>query len=89
MLFVTHSALGDNDVYKRVYYWFNAFAFTLLPLLLLAVFNCFLINAVRQSRKARRSMTQVGTERRTAYDSTRLNGGAAQCFWAERLRTVR
>ncbi|XP_034246935.1 FMRFamide receptor-like [Thrips palmi] len=52
------SRLGDNDLYKTLYYWSSVTIFTLLPLLLLAVFNCFLINAVRQSRRARRSMTQ-------------------------------
>lgn len=52
------SEFGDNYVYRTVYYWFTATAFMIVPLLLLAVFNCFLINAVRQSRKARRTMTQ-------------------------------
>ncbi|KAE8741276.1 FMRFamide Receptor [Frankliniella occidentalis] len=52
------SWLGANEVYISIYSWFSALLFMALPLLMLAVFNCFLINAVRQSRRARRSMTQ-------------------------------
>ncbi|XP_043211092.1 FMRFamide receptor-like [Amphibalanus amphitrite] len=45
--------LGDNDEYKKAFYWFSAVVFTFIPLVLLAVFNMFLILAVKESRRQR------------------------------------
>ena len=47
----------------QVFYWFTAFMFILLPLVLLAVFNSFLIHIVKQSRATRRTMTNTAAER--------------------------
>nr|XP_053644962.1 uncharacterized protein LOC128697364 [Cherax quadricarinatus] len=53
------SRLGQDSRYRHSYYWFTAVTFILLPLCLLAVFNFFLIQAVRTSKLHRRKMTMV------------------------------
>ena len=53
------SSLGDNTLYKTIYYWLTTSLFTFIPLLLLTVFNSFLIRSVHISRKERSQMTQV------------------------------
>ena len=45
--------LGLSAEYQQVFYWFIAVVFTFIPLLLLAVFNLFLILAVKESRRQR------------------------------------
>ncbi|CAL4059756.1 unnamed protein product, partial [Meganyctiphanes norvegica] len=40
--------LGLDNTYRLLYYWFTAVTFILLPLMLLATFNFFLIQAVRR-----------------------------------------
>lgn len=53
--------LGRNDIYKKAYNWFCIVTFICMPLLVLAVLNWFLINAVNQSRRNRTRLTcQVG-----------------------------
>lgn len=67
------SALGDNNAYITVFFWFSAVTFTLLPLLLLSVFNTLLIIEVKRSGHLRRSLSerpysrkaQVGKDRKT------------------------
>ncbi|XP_018323381.1 uncharacterized protein LOC108735748 [Agrilus planipennis] len=49
--------LGKNKTYQKVYYWFSSIVFGLLPLVLIATFNCFLVNAVYKSQKQRKVMT--------------------------------
>lgn len=59
------TALGSNKTYQNVMRWYSAICFALLPLVLIALFNCFLIHAVYRSQKRRRKMTssqQVGTQ---------------------------
>ncbi|XP_066990671.1 thyrotropin-releasing hormone receptor-like [Macrobrachium rosenbergii] len=58
-----YSVLGSHTTYKKVFYWFTAVIFILLPLVLLAVFNSFLIHVVKQSRAQRRKMTNQRVER--------------------------
>lgn len=54
--------LGRNDIYKKAYNWFCIVTFICVPLLVLAVLNWFLINAVNQSRRNRTRLTcQVRT----------------------------
>lgn len=54
--------LGKNDIYKKAYNWFCIVTFICVPLLVLAVLNWFLINAVNQSRRNRTRLTcQVRT----------------------------
>ena len=49
-----HNAhLGNNEEYRQTFYWVNAVVFTFIPLLLLGVFNLFLILAVKESRRQR------------------------------------
>ena len=52
------SDLGQNDLYKTVYYYLNVILFALIPFLLLAIFNAFLIRSVHISHKKRNTMTQ-------------------------------
>lgn len=55
--------LGQNETYQTAIYWFNAIIFALLPLVLIATFNSFLINALYKSHRSRKEMTnsQVST----------------------------
>lgn len=53
---LTH--LGDNKTYKTLFYWFTSIIFVFLPLILMATFNCFLVNAVRKSQVTRKRMTK-------------------------------
>ncbi|XP_076066241.1 FMRFamide receptor-like [Oratosquilla oratoria] len=59
---LNYSRLGSNSTYKKIYYWFTAVVFIILPLILLAIFNSFLISAVNRSKITRRKMTHA-TER--------------------------
>lgn len=56
------TSLGKNKTYKNIFYWFSSIVFGLLPLALIATFNCFLVNAVYKSNKQRKKLTntQVG-----------------------------
>lgn len=56
-LFIKSSRLGSNSTYIKVFYNFTSVVFVFLPLVLLATFNCFLIQAVRRSHKMRNKMT--------------------------------
>ncbi|XP_069156361.1 FMRFamide receptor [Procambarus clarkii] len=68
-LAMDYSVLGSNDTYRKVFYWFTAVVFILLPLVLLAVFNSFLIHVVKQSRAQRCTMTNQRVERDTHSQS--------------------
>jgi hypothetical protein len=57
-LYPTYSEFGQNDNYKTYYYWFTSALFVFIPLILLAVFNSFLIKSVHVSGRARSVMTQ-------------------------------
>ena len=52
------SDLGKNSTYRTVYSWLFSALFVFVPLLLLGIFNSFLIRSVHVSRKARTHMTQ-------------------------------
>lgn len=54
----TLSDLGENEIYKSIYYWLTAALFVFVPLFLLAIFNSFLIRSVHISRRQRNDMTQ-------------------------------
>ncbi|XP_044270726.1 FMRFamide receptor isoform X4 [Tribolium madens] len=49
--------LGKNKNYKIFISWFPALCFALIPLILIATFNCFLVHAVYKSQSRRRKMT--------------------------------
>ncbi|KAG8229458.1 hypothetical protein J437_LFUL005563, partial [Ladona fulva] len=54
----TYSELGRDKTYRAVFYWFTSITFVFFPLILLFVFNSFLIHAVHTSRRRRFKMTQ-------------------------------
>ena len=54
---IIYSDFGHNLLYKNVYYYSTAVLFVFLPLLILSVFNIFLIRSVRVSAVRRRTMT--------------------------------
>lgn len=53
------TSLGKNKTYKNIFYWFSSIVFGLLPLALIATFNCFLVNAVYKSNKQRKKLTNT------------------------------
>ncbi len=55
---VTFSELGQNELYKTIYYWSTVVLFVFVPFLLLTIFNTFLIRSVHISRRQRRTMTR-------------------------------
>lgn len=46
-----NTELGLNAWYRFVYHWFSTIVFVIVPVLILTIGNCFLIRAVRQSRR--------------------------------------
>lgn len=51
------TSLGNNETYGTFMNWYSAIFFGLLPLVLIATFNCFLVHAVYMSQRRRRRMT--------------------------------
>jgi len=51
--------LGKLQSYRTIFYWFTSLVFVFLPLVLLVVFNSFLVLAVHRSQRQRRHLTQV------------------------------
>ncbi|XP_031356394.1 G-protein coupled receptor daf-37-like [Photinus pyralis] len=51
------TSLGKNRIYRSMFYWFSAIVFAVLPLALIATFNCFLIHSVYKSYQTRKVMT--------------------------------
>ncbi|RZC43234.1 uncharacterized protein BDFB_008730, partial [Asbolus verrucosus] len=51
--------LGNNKIYQTFMYWYSALFFALVPLVLIATFNCFLVHAVYKSQSRRRKMTNT------------------------------
>ncbi|XP_018567617.1 FMRFamide receptor-like isoform X4 [Anoplophora glabripennis] len=51
------TSLGKNDTYMTIMYWYSSLCFCLIPLILIATFNSFLVRAVYLSQKMRRQMT--------------------------------
>ncbi|CAG9824171.1 unnamed protein product [Phaedon cochleariae] len=56
-IFVESTDLGKSKVYTDFIYWYSALFFGMIPLALIATFNCFLVRAVYLSQKIRRVMT--------------------------------
>ncbi|GBN56629.1 FMRFamide receptor [Araneus ventricosus] len=55
---VEYSDLGNNPVYVTVYYWVISVIIVFIPLLLLTIFNAFLIKSVHSSKSRRKTMTR-------------------------------
>lgn len=51
--------MSHNKTYRTVFYWFTTVTFVFIPLILLGIFNSFLIHAVHKSQQQRCRMTQV------------------------------
>lgn len=51
------TSFGKNRIYQSMFYWFSAIVFAVLPLALIATFNCFLIHSVYKSYQKRKVMT--------------------------------
>ncbi|KAH8298602.1 hypothetical protein KR018_006528 [Drosophila ironensis] len=73
------SELGNNDLYANVWSLFTLLVFVLLPLLLLATFNSFLILLVHRSKSLRGDLTNANSIRRTKRKShSGLTGSVSQ-----------
>lgn len=81
-IIVEPTNLGKNETYKTIFYWFTCIIFTFLPLALIATFNCFLVNIVRQSQKQRKKMTMA-----QVILNIVLSGGASR--WTRALQNSR
>ncbi|XP_054707619.1 FMRFamide receptor-like [Uloborus diversus] len=57
-LYLDHSDMGRNYLYKTIYYWLTVVLFIFIPFILLAIFNSFLIRSVHLSKVQRSSMTR-------------------------------
>ncbi|GIY89676.1 hypothetical protein CDAR_84021 [Caerostris darwini] len=55
---VDYSDLGNNALYVTVYSWIISVLIVFIPLLLLAIFNAFLIKSVHSSKSRRKTMTR-------------------------------
>jgi len=56
---VNSTKMALNDTYRTVFYWFTTITFVFVPLILLGIFNSFLIHVVRKSQQQRCRMTKV------------------------------
>lgn len=54
---LVNTELGKNAWYRFVYHWFTTITFVIVPLIILAIGNLFLIYALRKSRKEREALT--------------------------------
>ncbi|XP_014681753.1 PREDICTED: FMRFamide receptor-like [Priapulus caudatus] len=54
------SALSRNETYQRAFYWFTSLMFSLVPIVMLIVFNSILVLSVHQSQRQRRQLTSKG-----------------------------
>lgn len=56
---VNSTKMALNETYRTVFYWFTTITFVFVPLILLGIFNSFLIHVVHKSQQQRCRMTQV------------------------------
>ncbi|KAG4078355.1 hypothetical protein HA402_013065 [Bradysia odoriphaga] len=69
-IFASESLLGKDPTYKNIFYPFTSIVWTIIPVILLATFNCFLVAAVRRSHRMRRTMTNTRqSDRSTAQEN--------------------
>lgn len=62
---VDWTKLGKNEAYKTFMSWFSALCYALIPLVLIATFNCYLVHAVYKSQGRRRRMTNSHVSKTT------------------------
>lgn len=63
------TSFGKNRIYQSMFYWFSAIVFAVLPLALIATFNCFLINSVYNSYQERKAMTNFQDQKSQAQEN--------------------
>ncbi|XP_013790874.1 FMRFamide receptor-like [Limulus polyphemus] len=68
----TFSELGMNILYRNVYYWLCVSLFVFIPLILLTVFNFFLIRSVRASKIQRNTMTRRRNNRNYSRQESKI-----------------
>ncbi|KAH8388107.1 hypothetical protein KR093_011800 [Drosophila rubida] len=74
-----YSPLGQNELYITIWSVYSLVVFVLLPLLLLATFNCFLILLVHRSKSVRGDLTNASSIRRTKRKaSSGIKGSVSQ-----------
>ncbi|KAK2725582.1 FMRFamide receptor-like isoform X2 [Artemia franciscana] len=66
------SPLGNDETYRQGYYWFTSLMFVFFPLLLLTIFNAYLINSVRKSGLLRRQMINEKSDEKSQNQETRI-----------------
>lgn len=59
---VESTELGKNQRYGTFMSWYSALVWGIVPVVLVATFNCFLVRAVYVSQKKRRTMTRSNTQ---------------------------
>ncbi|XP_034478352.1 uncharacterized protein LOC117784658 [Drosophila innubila] len=75
----TLSSLGKNSLYNNIWSMFTLVVFVLLPLFVLATFNCFLILLVHRSKSLRGDLTNASSIRRTKRKSNSgITGSVSQ-----------
>ncbi|XP_017074826.1 uncharacterized protein LOC108110320 [Drosophila eugracilis] len=73
------SELGQDELYSNLWNMFTLLVFVVLPLLLLATFNSFLILLVHRSKNLRGDLTNASSIRRTKRKSnTGIKGSVSQ-----------
>lgn len=60
-----YSDLGNNALYINIWSMYTLVVFVVLPLFVLATFNCFLILLVHRSKSVRGDLTNANSIRRT------------------------
>ncbi|XP_030381961.1 uncharacterized protein LOC115629605 [Scaptodrosophila lebanonensis] len=80
-----YSQLGQNTLYINIWSMATLLVFVLLPLSMLATFNCFLIMLVHRSKSLRGDLTNASSMRRTKRKS---NSGLAGSVSQENRVTI-
>ncbi|XP_076306878.1 thyrotropin-releasing hormone receptor-like [Tachypleus tridentatus] len=66
------SDFGMNILYRNIYYWLCVFLFVFIPLVLLTIFNSFLIRSVHASKLQRNTMTRRRDNRDSSRQESRI-----------------
>lgn len=62
--YLQNTELGENPVYRLVFYWFNIIAFVAAPFLILVISNILTFRSLRMSRREREKLTNAFSARR-------------------------
>ncbi|XP_076334895.1 FMRFamide receptor-like [Tachypleus tridentatus] len=68
----TFSEFGMNVLYKNIYYWLCVFVFVFIPLILLTIFNSFLVRSVHASSIKRNTMTRRRNNRDSTHQESKI-----------------